>query len=153
MTAPFVSPLAYRPSSVATRHSSSGKPFGSALAAPSVHRQVDEIRGNRLLLRHHVSVGCLALRASLLTLGNAQTRLALLSLNRRLQLRPVFGFRPLPSRLGIAQASLALHSALRRVDSCRKCRNKGFDNMPNVGYVKAFFLCVFKQKFKLMFYL
>ena len=103
MTAPFVSPLAYRPSSVATRHSSSGKPFGSALAAPSVHRQVDEIRGNRLLLRHHVSVRRLALRASLLTLGNAQTRLALLSLNRRLQLRPVLGFRPLPSRLGIAQ--------------------------------------------------
>ena len=58
----FVSPLAYRPTSVATRHSSSGKPFGSALAAPSVHRQVDEIRRNRLLFGHHVSVRCFELR-------------------------------------------------------------------------------------------
>ena len=76
--AAFTSPLAYRPSSVATRHSSSGKPFGSALAAPSVHRQVQDVRGNRLLLRHRRAV----------RLGHH---------------RAVLGFRPLPSRLGIAQ--------------------------------------------------
>ncbi len=31
--------------------------------------------------------------------------------------------------------------------------NKGFDNIPCNGYVKAFYLCVFKQKFEFVFYL
>ena len=94
----FVSPLAYRPSSVATRHSSSGKPFGSALAAPSVHRLIQDVRCDGLLLGHYRPI---LFRCH----------------------RPVLGYRPPLSRLGKAHASMALLSLLHRfsltgVSSC-----------------------------------
>lgn len=39
-----------------------------------------------------------------------------------------------PHKLGVGGSSLAGSAEM----------NKGFDNMPCAGYVKAFFLCVFK---------
>ena len=47
--------------------------------------------------------------------------------------------RPFSLLLGIAQASLALRSELRRVESCRKYRqDKGFDRLRMGEIVKAF---------------
>lgn len=50
-----------------------------------------------------------------------------------------FLFKTNPAALGIAQASLALRSELRRVESCRKYRqDKGFDRLRMGEIVKAF---------------